>query len=242
MKRKRKSQGLRSLLSKHKRLLSLIGALIVFLTFVTKDAIREHVKDTVGSLQSAEDVFEIRSQHEISVGMLNSISQHVDEVWKTTPGRADYLKKDERSDLDYAIGEIKTLILQAEANLGILGRLVEKLPKSESGVKAELVALRTRYHSLDENYTKVATGVGNRSISEEDEDGWLAPLGSDSENLLADIGALSAKARERCEAVKRDTESKLRVFTWLSYFLYGLGWFLTLFGRLFDANDIIPER
>jgi hypothetical protein len=239
--RRRGRSHVRLFLTKHKRLISLIGALIVFLTFVTKDAIREHVKDTVDSLQSAEDVFDIRSQHQNSVDMLNSISQHVDEIWKTTPGRAEYLKNDPRSDLDYDIGEIKTLILEAEANLGILGRLVERLPASELPVKKELSGVRGRYKTLNETYTKVSLGIGNRSISEDDEDGWLVPLGTDSENLLADIGGLSAKARDSCEAVKRRTEGELMVFTWVSYGLYAIGWFLTLFGRLFDSNDIIPE-
>jgi hypothetical protein len=46
-----------SWLKRHGRLLSLVGALVVFVTFVAKEGIREHMKEVTDSIQGAENVF-----------------------------------------------------------------------------------------------------------------------------------------------------------------------------------------
>jgi hypothetical protein len=49
-----------SFFKRHGKWVSFIGALIVFSTFVVKDAIRENLKNLVDSLASAENNFAIR--------------------------------------------------------------------------------------------------------------------------------------------------------------------------------------
>jgi len=46
-----------SWLKRHSRLLSLVGALVVFVTFVAKEGIREHMKEVTDSIEGAENVF-----------------------------------------------------------------------------------------------------------------------------------------------------------------------------------------
>jgi hypothetical protein len=57
------STNLRRFCRRDGRILTLLGALIVFLTFVVKDGLREHLKDAAGSISAANDVFAIREDN-----------------------------------------------------------------------------------------------------------------------------------------------------------------------------------
>jgi hypothetical protein len=98
----------RLFLKRHRQSLSLVGALIVFSTFVIKDAIREEVKDTVDSLQAAEDVFVTRSENEETALTLASIDAYVEELSNKTDSALDYL--------DNELSGVQKTVLQGKRN------------------------------------------------------------------------------------------------------------------------------
>lgn len=55
-----KRRDLRVFLANHNRTITFIGALIVFTTFIVKEAIGDNIKDLLGDVETAHNVYEIR--------------------------------------------------------------------------------------------------------------------------------------------------------------------------------------
>jgi hypothetical protein len=66
-----------SRLHRHNRLLTFVGALIVFTTFVVKEGLRERLKDFVDSVGAAESTFMIRGDTNIANSLLRSLEEDI---------------------------------------------------------------------------------------------------------------------------------------------------------------------
>jgi hypothetical protein len=239
-KRGTRSESVMVFLRHNRRAAAVIGAFIVFLTFVVKDAIRENVKDLVDGLQSAQDVFEIRAQHEISVSLLNGIAQRVEMIWGTTAEGLAFLRRNDQSGV---IGDITANadgLQQAKANLDNLRRFIDRLPTTETAPRAAVKDLEVRWKQLDDTYLKTIAAINSKKLSEDDEFGASVDLGTARETLQLDVGNLSDDVIARSDELKERAERTLKTYTWISYFLYSIGWSLALFGRLFDL-DLVAE-
>lgn len=62
-----------ALLRKHNRVVTLVGALIVFATFVFKEALRENFKDLADSVERAEDSYDIRNEMKVTSDSLRAV-------------------------------------------------------------------------------------------------------------------------------------------------------------------------
>jgi len=224
----------------HRRVAAVTGALIVFLTFVVKDAVREQVKDLVDSLQSAEDVFEIRAQHEVTVALLNGIGQRVQLIWQSTPEAKEFLRKNDKSGVIHDITENADIIEQERANLDNLQRFIARLPSSETGLRAEVSEIRKRWTEHHDFYLQVIAMINQKQMSEDQEFDAMSTLGPESEDLNSAILDLSERAIAKSDTLREDAEKRLQIYTWASYVLYTVGWSLALFGRIFEVGDL-PE-
>jgi len=223
---------------RHRRVLAVAGALIVFLTFIVKDAVREQVKDLVSGLQSAEDVFEIRAQHEVTVGLLNGIGQRVQLIWQSTPEGKGFLKKNDRSGVVHDITENADIIEQERANLDNLQRFIARLPKREIALQAEVAALHERWNKHHAYYLQVISDMNQKKMTEEREFDAMAALGPESEDINLAILDLSEMAVAKSDSLRESAESRLKIYTLASYVLYTFGWSLAFFGRVLEFGDI----
>jgi hypothetical protein len=112
---------------------TIIGALVVFLTFVIKDAVKEQVKDKVGALDATENVFVLRVENvrlEDKVGRTESM---VNRIWDSTNQKyLDYLKKVHGAMHFVQLTNLEEQFEETEGILDNLKRFVEKLPPQET--------------------------------------------------------------------------------------------------------------
>lgn len=66
-------KGVLVFLREHSRIVTFLGALIVFATFITKDVWRERIKDSSDSLQSDSSFYLLRFDHENQQNQLSRI-------------------------------------------------------------------------------------------------------------------------------------------------------------------------
>jgi hypothetical protein len=65
----------RNYVSRHSRLLIFVGALIVFVTFLVKEGLRERLKDLVDSIDTAQSVFVAERENQ-------QMSQRLAEIYR----------------------------------------------------------------------------------------------------------------------------------------------------------------
>lgn len=225
-------------LDRRGRLLTLLGALIVFLTFVVKDAIREQVKDTVDALQAADYQFVSTSENALNLSFATEILRTANAIFhRLTAAPSD--------SLEDSLEDIQPNILQDIATLENLKRLIEKLPGEESSLRNSLQELEGRRRALvagSDNLEKQAKS--NKHPTEDEDDSMhdqLDSIGTESEDLLSDIGKLNGQALDRLTEIRRSEEQKYHRYTLMSYLLYAIGWSLALFGRLYRVDSITEE-
>jgi hypothetical protein len=179
---------------RHTRRLSMVGALIVFTTFVVKDAIRDSAKETIDSLDSEEAVFAIRNDSLNMFLELNGISEHVDQVWDTTPGRAKFLRKNAKGSLGTDYDKQREFDDQIHAELENVKRLVIKMPHSDATLLTYKNQLQQRFDDLRTEEQAFDKKVLDPAISEDDALDDESQLGADSETLGGDIEQFAARA------------------------------------------------
>ena len=74
----------RNFLRRHSRILTVLGALIVFVTFVVKEGLRDRGKDLLASVESAQTTFVMRSDVEDLRLQLRSLQRSI----RTTGGES----------------------------------------------------------------------------------------------------------------------------------------------------------
>lgn len=107
----------RAFFRRHGKWVSFVGAIIVFLTFVVKEGVRENLKELIASISSAEDTFATRgdtAKVELAVNLLaNKFDASVYKLEKKLPKQnsADLntiLLSDEGIQRDIEISEMIT--------------------------------------------------------------------------------------------------------------------------------------
>jgi len=194
----------------HRRVAAVTGALIVFLTFVVKDAVREQVKDLVDSLQSAEGVFEIRAQHEVTVGLLNGIGQRVQLIWHSTPAAKEFLRKYDNSGVIHDITENADIIEQERTNLDNLQRFIARLPSSETDLRAEVSEIRKRWAKHHDFHLQVIGKINQKKMSDDQEFDAMSTLGPESEDLNSAILELSERAIAKSDTLRENADKRLQ--------------------------------
>ncbi len=63
-------------LKRHHRTISVIGAFIVFGTFLAKDIKRDHLKDLGDAIDSAENAYVVRLDNRRTLSEINKLSQY----------------------------------------------------------------------------------------------------------------------------------------------------------------------
>jgi hypothetical protein len=221
-----KKTKLASFIRKHHKLMTFFGALIVFVTFIVKDGIRDHLKDQAASIDSAESLFIITKNMRVPP----DVAKRLDGVGK--------IKFDDVLDRAFAV--MTDVANYAEASVQTSSRLLNSLPgKVEEEQK--LASLRERLYS---DHTKMqfkhVSLLDSRIINEGTKNKVVVP-----NDILDEMSKLMVDSDEatrigdqlllRAEEMKDKTAKRYRIASIASNWLYTLGWGLGLIGRIYGV-------
>ena len=212
-------------------MLTFVGAVIVFFTFVVKDAFREQVKDLADVILSSENMFLLRTDMSRLSLSLESHRRLVEETKPpTTRVQAD---NDERERM-----WIYASIDRDSEELDRSSALLDKLPmaiKRRSAI--ELAGVRQQLQQL-----KVDV-VAKREWYGPSEGGFhlydpMMNLFGQQLRISSALDALQEHILADSKQAEQRYDQRYKFATWASYILYAVGWGLGLAGRLVGVEAI----
>lgn len=189
-----------------------LGALIVLLTFVVKDGLREHLKDAAGSISAANDVFAIR---EDNMGTRLELEE---------------LKRDiEKNTIDHSWSDVR--IIQTKCHemyyaLGAVAYLIETTDDKEDTPTIK---------SLDQELTRIRFDSLALSISPS----TVSTLSENASALELKIAKFEDEVVERARIKLQQNQARYDGWTWISYVLYTIGWGLGLLGKIYGVPGAV---
>jgi hypothetical protein len=229
-------------LKRNDQKLRVIGALLVFVTFVAKEGLRDHYKDQNDALDSARRAFIARSDSDnISVQMRNLKRMLIRN--EGLPTNSFGYVTDQESLLFEMAGGIRKKLDNAQD-------ILKGIPQSK--------VIRTNIDALQEVLSEIHRKRGDFDeqigLWEEESKRMsrLQTVPPGDSLALHELTILTQRAnfqtdRLNSSVLKSATysleknEERLRIFNWVSWIAYALGWGLSLVGGLFRIDGLMPK-
>lgn len=233
----------RRFVSNKRHLWAVGGATIVFVTFLAKDAERDHLKDLVDSIDAAENAFILRSQNRATITALKTFRDEFHEFREHPTvavarndggGSSDF---DDSKEIDWEmLYSSRSEELSNQELLDSINRLARKLPENGAwkSTKSSLEFFKNKpqefwdqWHKSFDQAMKAANSKSSPQLIGETNDQvfkahWIAKELSDAlDNVSQNITVDSEKERAKVEAL-------YVAWLWLTYLLYALGWIMTI--------------
>jgi hypothetical protein len=213
---------------------TILGALIVFVTFITKDAIRENLKDLNSSLAEADNLFTL--QEDIGLVQLHLVKVEENIIEIAAKQSASDSKR--AATRDYAVEIRNTLSRMKDRDAALqdefdrISRLVGRMPVSKSaavrGSFAKMQEEISIFHREAEDKEKeVSEGAQDADALDEARAGLVFLLAGEVPIIRMGSQVLDLARKE-----ERDIEAAYQRYTRLAFVLYALGWSLSLYGTL----------
>lgn len=242
----------------HKRMLSVFGAFIVFITFVVNEGIRDRLKDDAERMANAEQTFvdgmnSSRLAMQLSF-MPNQITIVDDENNKN--------KKSENALLRIVESEATARLLanSVDSSANNFLRFTHAIPKhkflDDKFIEGLMNSLNTFEQDKEKFYMSslvklVRTAPDGKAQVDSllhshpdqvtpylgDVEQEFAKVRSEGQMLLLAIDNLSSNAMSDAEEAKRTADRKYSLARWISYGFYVLGWGLTFIGRVYGVDN-----
>ncbi|HEY1648093.1 MAG TPA: hypothetical protein VGF96_08935 [Terracidiphilus sp.] len=252
----------RSFLKRHDKWLSMFGALIVFGTFLIKDALKESAREARDSFESARVNYVSRHNAEeirtaVVSGMTDS-AKNVDLLIEAILNRSDPRKHDFVSDrsLQFFLDSSDQFIQHAERNIGLASELADRIPSAIAERKT-ILEMKTRLESTKAKLQDVRQYEERKDIHSEDRsiqkqmpsenstDEFEARYSEvehavvDSMKITQDVTRISDQIVSNAEKEANRLQARYDHYTLASYGLYIFGWTLALAGRLFGVGELV---
>jgi hypothetical protein len=216
----------------HHTLVTFIGAIIIFFTFIIKEGLREQLKDLVNSTDAAQATFLIRAENHRTWREVIDLRDAFTEVWSQQPNSETSVKA-----IDARLETILSSLYQYHFSLQNAASLLERLPKRSRRGSAQVFnvaasGLRNLEKQVESFRQKIKTG----QISDSDQNQTATEIADSTSNLGKTIRTLEESTFEEAMHEKEVQESHFKIYTWTSYFLYALGWGLGLTARLLNED------
>lgn len=204
----------------------LVGALIVFATFVFRDGFREYLKDISDSLTAAENLYAIQD-NDILVQNIAALQEQVSVLSDKIDGKNVPSQNDYPAVVTRDSQRLKDLIMHLQIMFQRASRLVDKLPSNQKPIRKQRDELRAKIERMTAEIKNRAVDPDphKQLILQKVEIMKVATL--QIEALVFTDGVLDTTRRIQFAA-----ESLYGYCKRVSYLLYTLGWGLALFGRL----------
>jgi len=238
---------------RHRRALSLTGLLLVFVTFVVKDAVRERLKDSIDSIHAAESLYLIRTDTFTITALIQNVDKHIGSITGPADHPGSTEKRTARETLLEETKAREDLYTALESLLENTSRVVETLPRPKLrreqllALKCELDQIRgldNEAHQVTSDYYK---NLNIDDVLQPDqprkEQVVLAKEAEADYALFSRTYALLLKANQAMNDVIREARTSYQseerlytIFTYVGYALYALGWSLTAIGQLTEPR------
>jgi hypothetical protein len=200
---------------KHDRLLIIIGALVIFATFLVKDIYHDKAADLRSAIEAGEQAYLLTmriTNIEEGIEQSNETLKLIYAVVKdheVPPGLADAFKGRQATK---RIQNVRALLFAAQK----LESLLNKKPEAQCVEKMvnELGDIQVKYVTHEAEYSE-------RLLS-----------GATFANMCA------ASVVKEARVVEQNSEWWSGFWTYMSYGLFGFGWLLTLIGKLVKDEKI----
>ena len=234
-------------LRKHQRLISFIGASIVFATFIVREVVREHLKDLADSLDQAENLFAIRGQLYSTNQRLRQIAHQqdlteMDKLPKRTPAFVRH-----KAGIDDLVERDISEVDDLESNQDNLKRLLRKFPSDTylqtlKDHSEELAQLKTERDQMETAMTEC-----DNANTPDKHCSWdfMYDMDRKSDELDDKLFWMGVELKDLSTPILADAERALaRRESWYGYaniasvILFTLGWGLGLAGNLYQIKGL----
>lgn len=204
------------------RFLTLLGSLIVFVTFVAKEGISDNLKDLVSSIETAENLFTLRQETTYRLSSAKSLPPPWSEKEPT---------RDEKQ------GFIDLWDRQSESIVRISLDLAAALP-DEKVFQKQATQITGTLWTIDK-------GVDNLRVAQQTEtqiDAALKDLFKKSNETFSDANLLGQDILDEANRLKNKRKKFYEIAKWTSYALFTLGWALTFYGQLSGKERTASDK
>jgi hypothetical protein len=222
-----------------KHWMPIVGAFIVFMTFIVKEGLREHWKDTADAIDLAEYIYGIRAD----TTAIKKEQETEEEVRFLESVKRAKIKFDNYQPLVVATGHNSAILRHTQTTLAGLDILTDTLPVTDANR-----LLSTKFHSaavaldarINAAYKKIEEARDARRRNEK------PPHMSNAiyEELIEPVGTLDYNVQKLQQDVLDDAEKTRQTNRrrsewawWISSGLYALGWGLSLVGKLYGVPE-----
>jgi hypothetical protein len=218
---------LRRFTRKHDRLLSVIGAIIIFITFLVREAIRDDLKELVNSIDAAEGVFMIRSDS-------RDVAEEIEYVRAYLTDRRIGLLV-QRSPRAYYRG----LIAELDSSLHLLAKVPHggefNTEAKDLLAKSDKVGDEMLYPlpPLPDNPPTPAQKAAETVIVEAETKSWREAVLLDRQ-----VRDFSTRVLTLARQVEATEEDHYRLSKWASFILFAIGSGLALIGKIVGVKNL----
>lgn len=226
--------------SHHRRFFTLVGAFIVFLTFVVKEGMRESQKELVESVRAAENDFRSDVKNAENSIRLDRIEKELSllefkQNQNQSQNKIDVLRRESET------AEKLNSIAMSMQNTIKLWKKVGNPDKNELSKIAEMrhnVAIAARNYQLvfETDLALARYDDPEEQKSGNDKDDLFEKLQKSIEPVLKQSNDMSNLVFKDVEEIRERDEKRLRRVTLASYVLFGLGWTIAFIGKLYGVN------
>jgi hypothetical protein len=220
-------------LKKHRRLLTVAGALVLFVTYTVKEGLRDRVKDQLASLTAAQAQYTEASNH---IEEMDAIDRIGDFSFSGDDNSFGDTAGDAWSNVE------KTLFSQPYPGFGNADLLTKEMTDDRE-LLAKREQARNALLALD-SFKQRAPKAFDR-----EETGWEKKAQTNEQQQLSDqalklpsqatelVDAYVSLASSRADQEHQKMQHRYEVFTNWSYGLFSLGWTLALVGKLLEPES-----
>ncbi len=235
------------------------GSLLVFVTFVTNEAIRDNLKDYLESLQQAQSTFLLQRDHAAILLEIEAANWKEFETEQFLPTAGQPSEKalklqTQRFRHEAALlTEFKREFMRLGRSFLGLAALLENAPGDHSvGTKTatEIIALEHKEEDLQHEIQKAADLIQQEGTSLQS--GNVTSASESSSQIRICFGDIQSKTDEYSNAMDEfsgeqynavklmtdDLDSFYQLVKIVSYVLYVIGWSFALLGKLYGAEVI----
>jgi hypothetical protein len=223
---------------KRSRLLSLLGAVIVFVTFVANEGLREKLKDSLDSVSEGVSMFLLRADNNLLAGQLEAIRQDTLAPLREKPGA----QVSDKQVVDF-MGRLHVRLRERMEGINTSLDNASRLLRSMNKADNDLADLQVRFTALNASLGQLETvwlndvhaEARHEPIPSGDPVKLLSFVDASLEagSLEIDVHRLANRLLTTADGWREVQAKKYDRAKWVSYLLYVTGWGVGLVGTLY---------